>query len=51
MSYMDKKTTKRQTTIVTLSDYNKQEIQNVLHQRKIMEDEFDGKKKGKAFWV
>ena len=46
MSYMEKKTSKRQTTIVTLSDHNKQEIRNIQLQRQIMEEEFDDKKKG-----
>ena len=46
MSYMEKKTSKRQTTIVTLSDHNKQEIRNIQLQRQVMEEEFDDKKKG-----
>jgi hypothetical protein len=43
---MEKKTSKRQTTIVTLSDHNKQEIRNIQLQRQVMEEEFDEKKKG-----
>ena len=46
MSYMEKKTTKRQTTIITLSDHNKQEIRNIELQKEIMEEEFDEKEKG-----
>ena len=46
MSYMEKKTTKRQTTIITLSDHNKQEINNIQLQKEIMEEEFDEKEKG-----
>ena len=46
MSYMEKKTTKRQTTIITLSDHNKQEIRNIELQKEIMEEEFDDKEKG-----
>ena len=46
MSYMEKKTTKRQTTIITLSDHNKQEIRNIQLQKEIMEEEFDEKEKG-----
>lgn len=45
MSYMEKKTSKRQTTIITLSDHNKQEIRNIQLQRQVMEEEFDEKKK------
>jgi len=45
MSYMEKKTSKRQTTIITLSDHNKQEIRNIQLQRQHMEEDFDGKKK------
>ncbi|GFN81974.1 coiled-coil domain-containing protein 166 [Plakobranchus ocellatus] len=45
MSYMEKKTSKRQTTIITLSDHNKQEIRNIQLQRQNMEEEFDEKKK------
>lgn len=45
MSYMEKKTSRRQTTIITLSDYNREEIRNIQLQRQIMEEEFDEKKK------
>lgn len=45
MSYMEKKTNKRQTTIITLSDHNKEEIRNIQLQKKMMEDEFDDQKK------
>jgi len=41
MSYMEKKTSKRQTTIITLSDHNKQEIRNIQLQRQHMEEDFD----------
>lgn len=47
MSYMEKKTSKRQTTIITLSDHNKQEIRNLQLQRQKMEEEFDKKKRSK----
>ena len=47
MSYMEKKTTKRQTTIITLSDHNKQEIRNIELQKEIMEEDFDEKEKGR----
>ncbi|KAJ8319103.1 hypothetical protein KUTeg_004194 [Tegillarca granosa] len=45
MSYMEKKTSKRQTTIITLSDHNKNEIKNLQLQKQIMEEEFDEKKR------
>jgi hypothetical protein len=43
---MEKKTTKRQTTIITLSDHNKQEIRNIQLQREIMDEEYNDKEKG-----
>lgn len=43
---MEKKTTKRQTTIITLSDHNKQEIRNIQLQKEIMEEEFNDKERG-----
>ena len=46
MGYMEKKTTKRQTTIITLSDHNKQEIRNIELQKEIMEEEFNDQEKG-----
>lgn len=46
MSYIEKKTTKRQTSIITLSDHNKQEIRNIQLQREIMEEEFNEKEQG-----
>lgn len=46
MSYIEKKTTKRQTTIITLSDHNKQEIRNIQLQREVMEEEFNEKEQG-----
>ena len=47
MSYIEKKTTKRQTSIITLSDHNKQEIRNIQLQREIMEEDFNDKEHGK----
>lgn len=46
MSYMEKKTSKRQTTIITLSDHNKEQIRNILLEKEIMEKEFDERKQG-----
>lgn len=48
MTYIEKKTNKRQTTIITLSDHNKQEIENISLERQIMEEEFDDKKRGNS---
>jgi len=48
MSYMEKKTTKRQTTIITLSDHNKEEIRNIQLQREVMEEEFNDKENGRS---
>lgn len=48
MSYMEKKTTKRQTTIITLSDHNKQEIRNIQLQREIMDEEFSDQEKSES---
>ncbi|KAK7004047.1 basal body-orientation factor 1 [Biomphalaria glabrata] len=45
MSYMEKKTSKRQTTIITLSDHNREEIKNIQIQKRKMEEDFDKKKK------
>ncbi|KAK0046154.1 basal body-orientation factor 1 [Biomphalaria pfeifferi] len=45
MSYMEKKTSKRQTTIITLSDHNREEIKNIQIQKQKMEEDFDKKKK------
>ena len=47
MSYIEKKTSRRQTTIITLSDHNKQQIQNIQLEKQLMEEEYDDKKKGK----
>ncbi|XP_064594379.1 coiled-coil domain-containing protein 166-like [Liolophura sinensis] len=44
MSYMEKKTSKRQTTIITLSDHNKQQIKNLEYQKQAMEEEFAERK-------
>lgn len=43
---MEKKTTKRKTTIITLSDHNKEEIRNIDFQKQNMEEEFNQKKIG-----
>ena len=47
MSYMAKKTQKRQTTIISLSDSNQQELENIKQQREQMITEYQDKKQGK----
>jgi len=44
MSYMDKKTSKRQTTIISLSDHNQKEINDIRDQKRIMLEDYDKKK-------
>ncbi|KAJ7372725.1 hypothetical protein OS493_017999 [Desmophyllum pertusum] len=44
MSYMAKKTQKRQTTIISLSDSNQQELENIKQQREQMLTEYQEKK-------
>ncbi len=46
MSYMAKKTQKRQTTIISLSDSNQQELENIKQQREQMLQEYQEKKQG-----
>lgn len=48
MSYMAKKTQKRQTTIISLSDSNQQELENIKQQREQMLKEYQDKKQGKV---
>ena len=49
MSYMSKKAHKRQTTIVTLSDQNQQEIRMINEQKELMLQEYEDKKIGSFF--
>ena len=46
MSYMEKKTNRRQTTIVSLSDQNQKEIQDIKDQKAAMLAEYEQKKQG-----
>ena len=46
MSYMEKKTSKRQTTIISLSDQNQKQIQDIRDEKKQMLDEYEEKKAG-----
>ena len=50
MSYMAKKTQKRQTTIISLSDSNQQELENIKKQREQMLKEYQDKKQGKVLF-
>ena len=49
MSYMEKKTNRRQTTIVSLSDQNQKEIQDIRDQKQQMLEAYEEKKQGK--WI
>jgi len=44
MSYMAKRTHKRQTTIISLSDQNEQQLQKIKHEKEVMLQEYDEKK-------
>ena len=48
MSYMEKKTNRRQTTIVSLSDQNQKEIQDIRDQKQQMLEAYEEKKQGKC---
>ena len=46
MNYMQKKTSRRQTTIITLSDQNQKEIYDLMQSKQRMLSEFEDKKNG-----
>ena len=46
MSYVEKKTAKRQMTIISLSDYNKKQIDDLQCEEKQVTAEFNTKKEG-----
>ncbi len=46
MTYMEKKTSKRQTAIVTLSDQNQKEIEDIKKQKEEMLADYEKKKQG-----
>lgn len=48
---MAKKTQKRQTTIISLSDSNQQELENIKQQREQMLNEYQEKKQGTTFYL
>ena len=43
---MEKKTNKRQTTIISLSDQNAKEIQDIKDQKQEMLEDYEDKKQG-----
>jgi hypothetical protein len=47
MSYMSKKTQKRQTTIISLSDRNQQELQDINNQKEQLIKDYGHKKDSK----
>ena len=47
MSYMSKKTQKRQTTIISLSDRNQQELNDIKEQKEQIQKDYAEKKDGK----
>ena len=51
MSYMEKKTSKRQTTIISLSDQNQKQIQDIRDEKKQMIDEYEEKKAGEKYKI
>ena len=46
MSYMSKKTQKRQTTIISLSDRNQKELENIKDQKEKITKDYTEKKEG-----
>ncbi len=48
MNFMSKKANMRQNSIITLSDQNKQEIQNLKEQKETIMKEFETKKQSMA---
>lgn len=41
----------RQNSIVTLSDHNRQEIENLRKQKEDVQKDFEEKKKGNVFFI
>jgi hypothetical protein len=46
MSYLEKKTSKRQVAIVSLSDFNQKQIMDLKREEQQMTEEFEEKKEG-----
>jgi len=46
MTYMEKKTNKRQMAVVSLSDYNQKQIQDLQQEQKDMTAQFEKRKEG-----
>lgn len=46
MAYMEKKTNKRQTAIISLSDQHQKELEDLKKEKQSIMEEFDRKKQG-----
>jgi len=46
MSYMEKKTNKRQMAVVSLSDYNRKQIEDLQQEQRDMTAQFEKQKEG-----
>jgi len=46
MSYMEKKTSKRQTAVVSLSNYNQKQIDDLKQEQRTMTEQFEKRKAG-----
>lgn len=46
MSYMEKKTSKRQSTIISMSDQNQKEIEDIKEEKEEMLLDYEEKKEG-----
>jgi len=49
MTYMEKKTNKRQMAIVSLSDYNQKQIDDMRQEQRNMTEEFEKQKDGEYY--
>lgn len=50
LNFMSKKVNMRQSSIITLSDHNRQEIENLKKQKEEIQKEFEEKKTGKTIY-
>ncbi len=51
MHFMTKKTNRRQTQIITLTDYHQQEIKDIHRDKEIMLQEYQHKKEGRFLFI
>ena len=51
LNFMSKKVNMRQSSIITLSDHNRQEIENLKKQKEEIQKEFEEKKTGKTTYI